>query len=318
MVDRYGPPEVVTVRDVDDPRPGPDEVVVRVGATAVSSGDARIRGARFPKGFGPFARLAFGVRRPRRPILGGCVAGTVETLGEKVTGVAVGDRVTAMTGVRMGSHAELVPVAAERLAPTPDHVTDDQAAAVLFGGTTALRFLRDRAHLDRSDGATVLVNGASGAIGTVAVQLAARWGAEVTAVTSERNAELVRSLGAHHVIDHTTTDVTAIDQRYDVVLDAVGNISIAAGRALLRPGGTCALAVASLGETIRASLPPQRAHIAAGAAPERTADFETLLAMVAAGDLEVVIDRTLRLDEIVEAHRHVDGGHKVGNTVIRP
>jgi NADPH:quinone reductase-like Zn-dependent oxidoreductase len=290
---------------------------VRVEAAAVTSGDARIRGARFPDGFGPFARMAFGVGKPRRPVLGGTFSGIVEALGTAVaasgaaSSVAIEDRVCGMTGVRMGTHAQYVAVPADKLCAVPVGVTHDQAAGVLFGGTTAWYFLHDRARVGPGD--TVLVNGASGAIGTNAVQLAAHLGATVTAVTSGTRRPLMAELGASTVIDHTRADLYAIDDRYDVVLDAVGNLSIASGRRLLRDGGTLVLAVAGLSETVRA-----RGRVVAGAAPERTEAMAQLLALVAAGELRVVIDHVVDLDDVVEAHRCVDAGHKLGNVIVHP
>ena len=311
VVQRYGEPDVVRVVDVDTPTAGAREVLVRVRATALTAADSRIRGARFPRGFGPFARLAFGLRGPRRPVLGNTFSGVVEALGDGVTGVAVGDEVCGTTGLRMGTHAEQVVVPAKRLVAKPAGVSHDDAAGVLFGGQSALFFLRDKANA--GPGTTVLVNGASGAIGTSAVQLARHAGATVTGVTSGANADLVRSLGAEHVVDHTTTDVTSLTERYDVVLDTVGNVSTASGRRLLADGGVLLLAVADLGETLRA-----RGNVKAGPAPERPDDARELLDLVASGALRVVIDRVVPLDEVVAAHARVDSGRKVGNLVLHP
>lgn len=309
IVEQYGPPEVVRVRTLPDPRVGSGRVLVRVHAAAVTSADGRIRAARFPHGFGLPARLAFGVRRPRRGVLGGVYSGVVERVGEGVTGVAVGDEVCGMTGVSLGTHAELVAVKAKRVVAKPAGVSHADAAGILFGGTTAMHFLRDRVR----PGTTVLVNGASGAIGTVAVQLAVRAGGRVTGVCGPANAELVRRLGAEAVVDHTQQSVLDSGGRYDLVLDAVGTIPLRAGRGLLAPGGMLLLAVATLADTVRA-----RGDAFAGPMPERPADMAALLDLVAAGELEVVIDRTLSLDDIAEAHRVVDSGRKVGNIVVVP
>jgi len=311
VVDGYGAPEVARVVEVPPPTPRADEVLVRVRAAAVTSGDARIRGARFPAGFAFFARPVFGIRRPRRPILGGTFSGQVEAVGARVRGFAPGDEVCGMTGARMGAHAELVAVRATRLARTPSTVTHDDAAGVLFGGSAALFFLRDKASV--RPGTSVLVNGASGAIGTNAVQLAKHFGATVTGVTSRANAELVAKLGADRVIDYTSEDVATMGGRFDVVLDTVGNLSIATGRRLLTERGRLLLAVASLGDNLRA-----RGNVVAGVAPERVAIFDVLLQLVAEGKLTVVIDRVYDLAGIAEAHRRVDGGHKVGNVLVHP
>lgn len=311
VVDRYGPPEVVRVDEVDAPVPGPDEVLVRVRAVAVTSGDARIRAARFPPGFALPARLALGVARPRRRVLGSAFSGVVETAGADVEGLAPGDEVCGMTGSKMGAHAELVCLPAARVVPKPAAVSHDDAAGVLFGGTTACWFLRDKASV--GPGTTVLVIGASGAVGTCAVQLAKHLGATVTGVCSAANAELVSGLGADRVIDHARDDVASLDDRFDVVLDAVGVLSARSGRRLLREGGVLILAVAGLGELIRA-----RGNVVAGSSPESVEDMAYLLQLVADGEMTVVQDRAFTLDEIVDAHRLVDTGHKVGNVVIRP
>ncbi|MFD1718344.1 NAD(P)-dependent alcohol dehydrogenase [Georgenia deserti] len=311
VVSRYGPPESVRVLDRPEPRPGKGEVVVRMRATAVTAGDARIRAGRFPPGFGVVARLGFGIRGPRRDVLGAAVSGVVERVGPGVTGLQPGDAVCAMTGARFGCHADLVVVPASRLVRRPAGVSDSDAAGVLFGGTTALYFLRDKARL--SSGKRVLVNGASGAVGSNAVQLAAHAGAVVTAVTSGPNADLVRQLGAAEVIDHTRTDVRELGQRFDVVMDAVGTIPIAAGRAMLTDAGVLLLVVGGLGEFVRA-----RGQVIAGSAPERVEDVEELLRLVAAGTLRVVVDSTYDLADIARAHARVDTGHKVGNVIVRP
>lgn len=307
VVEQYGGPEVVQVRIVPDPAVAPGRVLVRVRAAAVTSADSRIRAARFPRGFGLLGRLAFGVRRPRRGVLGGVYSGVVEQVGPGVTEISVGDEVCGMTGASLGTHAELVVVKAKKVVPKPSSVSHADAAGVLFGGTTAMHFLRDRVH----PGARVLVNGASGAIGTAAVQLVVRAGGRVTGVCGPANAELVRRLGAEAVVDHTRSSVLDLPERYDLVLDTVGTLSLKDGRRLLAPGGVLLLAVADLGDIVRA-----RGDAFAGPMPERPADMVALLDLVDAGELEVVIDRTVSLDEIVEAHRVVDSGRKVGNIVV--
>lgn len=315
VVDRYGPPEVVRVAEVPVPEPRADQVLVRVVAVAVTSGDARIRAGRFPKGFAIPARLAFGLRGPRRAVQGSTFSGVVESVGAKVRGISPGDAVCGMTGMRMGAHAEHVAVDARRIVPKPESVDHDQAAGVLFGGTTALHFLR-KAGVAR--GTTVLVNGASGAVGTNIVQLARNLGAVVTGVTSSANAALVTSLGASDIIDHTVVDLGAVDlgtsvARYDVVVDTVGNVGIRGGRRLLAQGGRLLLVVASLGETIRA-----RGDVVAGSGSERPDDMTALLRDVADGRLTVVLEPPIALDDIVEAHRRVDSGRKIGNVVVHP
>lgn len=311
VVDRYGPPDVARIGEVPRPVPGRDEVLVRVVAAAVTSGDARIRGGRFPPGFALPARLAFGLRGPRRRILGMVFSGVVEDVGPGVSSVAPGHAVCGMTGISMGAHAEYVSVPARRVVAVPSGVSHADAAGLLFGGSTALYFLRDKASV--GPGMTVLVNGASGAVGSNAVQLARHFGATVTGVTSASNADFVSRLGAGRVIDYAVRDVRALTDRFDVVFDAVGNLSIASGRRLLRDGGVLVLAVASLWDMLRA-----RRGVVAGSGPERAADFEWLLQLVAANELTVVVDRTFPLDHIGDAYRLVDSGHKRGNVIVRP
>lgn len=311
VVHAYGGPEVVRIAEVATPVPGAGEVLVRVAAAAVTSADARIRGAHFPPGFGFFARLAFGLRRPRRPILGNTFSGVVEGIGSRVDGFTAGDEVCGMTGAKFGAHAQYLVVPVRKVARKPSAVSHDDAAGLLFGGATALFFLRDKVAI--STGATLLVNGASGAIGTNAIQLGKYFGATVTAVTSAANAVTVTSLGADQVIDYAVQGLDDITDRFDVVLDTVGNVSIASGRRLLRDGGKLALAVAGLFDIIRA-----RGNVVAGSAPERAADFELLLQLVADGMITVVHDETLTLDDISTAYRRVDSGRKIGNIVVRP
>jgi len=309
--DRFGPPGVVRVAEVPAPVPRADEVLVRVVAAAVTIADSRVRGARFPKGFAPFARLVFGPIRPRQKVLGGSFSGVVEATGADVAGFAIGDEVSGTTGISMGAHAELVTVKAKRVVAKPAGVSHDDAAAVLFGGTTALHYLRDKASL--RSGQTVLVNGASGAVGTNAVQLASHFGATVTGVCSGANAQLVKDLGADRIIDYTLTPLAEVTERFDVVLDTVGNVSISSGKRLLQPGGVLLLAVADLWQTIGA-----RGQVKAGPAPERADDARLLLELVAEGALAVVVDGAFDLDAIVAAHERVDSGHKVGNVIAHP
>ncbi|MBN9156197.1 NAD(P)-dependent alcohol dehydrogenase [Microbacterium sp.] len=314
VVERYGPPSVVRIETVADSVAGRGEVLVRVMASTVNSGDARIRGARFPRGFALPGRLALGLRGPRASVLGVVFAGVVEATGAGADGVAVGDRVCGMTGARMGAHAELVAVSASRLVRIADEVSFDDAAGVLFGGTTALYFLRDRAAV--RSGERVLVVGASGAVGTNAVQLAKHLGATVTAVTSAGNAELARELGADRVIDYRVDPIAALGdrgERFDVVFDTVGVLSPATGRPLLAEGGRLLLAAATLGEIVTA-----RGPVKTGTAPQRTEDFTTLLELVGSGALRVVRDGALALDRLAEAHARVDAGRKVGNLVLHP
>lgn len=306
---RYGTP--IEIGEVPAPAPASDGVRVRVVAVSVNSGDARMRAGRFPRGFGLPARLALGVRGPRRPVLGVAFSGVVDAVGENVSRWAVGDEVAGMTGTAFGAHAELVAVRASVLAAKPADLGFADAAAVLFGGSTALYFLRDRAALQ--SGERLLVNGASGSVGSAAVQLGGHLGAQVTAVTSARNAELATRLGADDVIDYDRSPVTGLGDRFDVVFDAVGNVSRREGLQLLAPGGRLVLAVAGLADTVTA-----RGAVLAGSAPERAEAFAELMDLASRGVLDPLTEVVGGLDAIADAYAHIDAGHKVGNLVLEP
>lgn len=306
----YGEPSVVRIEEVPVPTPGAKQVLVRVHATAVTAADARIRGANFPRGYALIARMLFGLQRPRQPILGGVASGVVEAVGSRVEGFEVGDVVCGTTGLGLGCHAELAVLPARKLVHKPAAVSHEQAAGVLFGGVTALHFLREVAHVQ--PGQTVLVNGASGAVGTNAVQLAKHFGAEVTAVASATNATLLKELGADHVVDYALTPVATLAEKFDVVLDNVGNIGIPAGKRMLTPDGVMLLVVGDLSEALRA-----RGNVKGGPSPERAESFTTLLDLVAAGSLTVVNQEVVDLDDIAHAHAVVDSGRKVGNIIVK-
>lgn len=310
VVHRYGPPEEVAIVEVPIPQPGRGEVVVRVEAVAVTSGDARMRAGRFPAGFGVLARLGLGMGGPRRRVLGGSLSGVVVGVGAEVAGLAVGDEVAGMSGA-LGAHAQYVAVPAARMVPKPAGITHAEAAGVLFGGTTALYFLRDRAGLRA--GQTALVNGASGSVGSAAVQLAKVMGADVTAVTSATNAAVVTRWGADRVVDYSQTPVSRLTGTYDVMFDSVGNVSRSEGLRLVSQEGALVLAVAGLWDTLRA-----RGRVHAGPAPERPEDFAYLLALVAERRLDPAVEEFEGLGQLPEAYRRVDSGRKVGNLVLIP
>lgn len=310
VVQHYGPPEVAVIEERPDPTVRANEVLIRVEAVSVTAGDARIRGARFPRGFGFPARLAFGLRGPRNPILGSAFSGVIEWLGSDVTEFAIGDEVAGMNGAKMGFHAQRAAIKASRIVRKPPNVSHVDAAATLFGGTTAMHFLRDRV----TPGTRVLVNGASGGVGTSAVQLAALAGAEVTAVTSTPNAPLTRRLGATHTIDYRAQPIASLPPGgFDFVFDAVGNIDRALGLRLASPTGFAALAVADLQNTIRAS-----GRVLASPSQEAPNDITKLLSLIGAGKLDSVAQSFGGLAGVVEAYRLIDSGRKVGNAVVQP
>jgi NADPH:quinone reductase-like Zn-dependent oxidoreductase len=310
---RYGPPEVVRIEDVPRPEPKANEVLVRVRATTVSAGDSRLRSARVPPGFGVLLRLGFGISGPRRPILGWDFAGEVAAAGPSVARFAPGDRVF---GAGMGAHAEYVVASEDRVAPMPRDLRYEDAAALVFGGTTSLFYLRDKAKIQPGD--RVVINGASGAVGTAAVQLARHFGATVTGVCSAANAELVRSLGAARVVDYATENFRQSGGPYDIILDTVGNCTFPECERALSPGGRLLLVVASLGQTLGAMLRPSRSgrKVLAGVGATRGEDLSFLGQLAESGALVPVIDRTYALTQIADAHAYVDTGRKKGSVVI--
>jgi len=316
VVSRYGPPEVLEIKDVPAPVPGDGEVLVRVHASSVCYGDRIIRQ-------GPLVvRLMNGLRRPKVFILGVDLAGTVVAVGKNVTRFAPGDEVFGSRGNKFGAHAEFTCVAEDGfLAKKPANMTLEQAAPVFVGGVCSLYFLR-KARIQA--GERVLVHGASSSLGTFAVQLAKHYGAHVTAVCGPANADLVRSLGADAVIDYTQQDFTRDGRVYDVICDILGKAGfphslralVPRGRYLLVgfSGGVLSIATALLRGAWAHMR--RRAVFMAGPAVPVQADLEFLKTLIEAGQLRSVISRTYAFHDIVEAHRHADGDHKVGNVVV--
>ena len=318
VVGRYGPPAVVEVRDLPDPWPRPGEVMIRVHSSTVTAADWRIRSGTVPRGFGLLIRLALGWRGPRQAVLGAEIAGEVIALGKGVTRFALGDRVFAMTGVRMGGHAErAVLKASGPVALIAPGVSFETAAALPFGGTTAFHFLKDKGGVKPGD--RVLVNGASGWVGTAAIQLARHFGAEVTAVTSAANAELSTRLGASRVIDYQAVDFAAEGFCYDLILDTVGNCPYARARPALADGGRLLLVATDLMGTLGAVVRSRRQdghRIIAGVAAEKREVLELLMALAAKGILTPPIDRRYRLDDIRSAHAYVETRRKRGSVIV--
>lgn len=316
VYERYGPPEVLEQRDLATPTPEDNEIRIRVRATTVTAGDHRVRSLSFPPGFGLIGRLMLGVTRPRQRILGTELAGEVESVGKSVTRFSVGDEVYAYPGAKMGCYAQYRCMPEDgAVAPKPANLTFEEAAALSFGATTALDFFR-RANLQ--SGERVLVNGASGSVGTAAVQLARHFGAEVTGVCSSANVELVKALGAARVIDYTKEDFTKSGATYDVIVDTAGTAPVARSKASLTDRGRLLLVLAGLPDMLTAPLSSLigRHRVVAGPAAERPEDVRLIGLLASEGKFTPVIDRSYPFERIVDAHRYVDQGHKRGNVVI--
>ncbi|MDJ0324208.1 NAD(P)-dependent alcohol dehydrogenase [Cryobacterium sp. PH31-AA6] len=314
---RFGAPELVGLEQRPVPSPKPGEVLIRVHASTVSVADHRSRARDIPAGLGMLAAVHIGLVRPSRPVLGMDAAGVIEAVGAGVTSFTPGDRVIAMMGSAFGGHAEYVSVpAGGTIARAPANLTLEEAVTLVFGGITAQGFLSKVAI---RPGTTVLVNGASGAVGTAAIQLTKQLGADVTAVTSGRNTELVTALGADHVIDYTREDFTGNGARFDVIVDCVGNAGFERVEASINSGGALLLVIADLWKMLRSRGQSRRTGklVTWDGGTVGAADLAHLVSLAESGRFQPVIDRTYDLVDIVEAHRYVDTGRKRGNVVLR-
>jgi NADPH:quinone reductase-like Zn-dependent oxidoreductase len=316
VYDRYGPPEVLRLADVPTPMPAADQVLIRGRVSAVGPADCAARQAD-----PAYARLVFGLFKPKIRILGSDVAGEVAAVGAGVTRFAVGDKVLAATGATFGAHAQYTLFPQEAVVAKPEAISYEDAVALIGGGLTALPFLRDHARLRA--GQRILVNGASGAVGAAAVQLAKHFGATVTGVCSAANIELVASLGADQVIDYTRQDFTRAGGGYDVVFDAVGKSSFARCKGILASDGVYLATVPTLANLVQtawtAKFARKRVVLAFTGLRSPAAqakDLAILADLAASGALRAVIDRRYSLDQLAEAHRYVGTGRKRGIAIV--
>jgi NADPH:quinone reductase-like Zn-dependent oxidoreductase len=296
---QYGGPEVLQLQEVQKPTPKDNEILIRVHATTVTAADFRMRSFTVPAPVWIPARIALGITKPRQPIFGSELSGEVEAVGKDVTRFKVGDQMFASTlEHNFGAYAEYKCLPETGMvAIKPANMTYEEAAAVPIGATTALRLLRKGNTLESVRGQKVLIYGASGSVGTYAIQLAKYFGAEVTGVCSTANLDLVKSLGADHVIDYTKEDVSSIDARYNIIYDTVAKFPKAKASKLLTPDGTY-ITIARL------------------STKESRDNLIFIKESIEAGEIKAVIDRCYPLELMVEAHRYVDAGHKKGNVVI--
>ena len=293
---RYGSPEVLQLREVEKPTPKDNELLIKVYATSVTAGDCRMRSFTVPPLFWIPARITLGITKPKQPIYGMELAGEVEAVGSAVTRFKVGDEVFASTLTQnFGAYADYkcLPEAA-MVAIKPANMTYEEATAVPIGATTALRLLR-KGNIQR--GQKVLIYGASGSVGTYAIQLARYFGADVTGVCSTANLDMVLSLGADHVLDYTKEDFATREEQYDIIFDTVAKFPKSAYAKALAPNGNYVT-------------------IARLSSKESLANLIFIRELIEAGEIQAVIDRCYPLEHMVEAHRYVDEGHKKGNVVI--
>ena len=293
---KYGKPDVLQLQEVEKPIPKENEILIKIHATTVTSGDCRVRSFNSPLLLWLPMRIVLGLRKPRKSILGVELAGEVEDVGKNVTRFKKGDQLFAMTGMKFGGYAEYICLPEKgTIAVKPENVTYEEAASISFGGTTALHFFRKGTI---QTGQKVLIYGASGAVGTAAVQLASYYGAEVTGVCSAKNSELVKSLGADRVIDYQNEDFTEKQEKYDLIFDAVGKIT----------KNQCKAALALNGRFV--SVEGQ------GIAKVQTKDLLLLKKLIEEGQIKSVIDRCYSLEQIPEAHEYVETGRKIGNVAV--
>lgn len=309
---KYGVPEVLELKEFKKPTPKNTEVLIKIHASSVTAGDCRLRASKVPMGFWLPTRLVFGLIKPRKPIIGMDVAGVIESVGKDVTLFKEGDKVYGTAGIRLGANAEYICLSENSaLVKKPNNVSYEEATAIIFGGITAIHFLRDKVNIQREQ--KVLINGASGAVGTASIQLARYFGAEITGVCSASNIDLVTSLGAKKVIDYTKEDFTKNKETYDVILDAVGNLSFPKCEKSLTKQGKLILINTGLWTNLLSIISK---NIICGVADESKEGLSFLRERIEAGDMKAVIDRTYPLEKTAEAHRYVDKGHKKGNVVI--
>jgi len=308
---QYGSPEVLQLKEVEKPLPKDNEILLSVKATAVNSGDWRLRKA------DPFGvRLFFGLMKPKINILGSVFSGEVESVGKDVTLFKIGDKVFGHTDMRFGAYAEYICLPENgTLALKPNSLTHPEAAVIPFGGTAALHFIKKAAI---QPGKRVLINGASGAVGSAAVQLAKYFGANVTGVCSTANIDLVKSLGADSVIDYTKEDFTKNNETYDLIFDTVNKISFSGSLKSLNKNGLLILSAAGMSEMLQGFWTSMTSSkkVMTGVISHTAEDIGFLKKLIEMEKLKPVIDKTYPLEQVGDAHAYVEKGHKKGNVAI--
>jgi NADPH:quinone reductase-like Zn-dependent oxidoreductase len=317
---KYGPPEVLELREVEKPTPKDNEVLIKIYATTVTAGDCEMRSLKLPLGYQLMLRMGFGFRGPRNIKTGTELAGEIESIGADVKRFNEGDKVFGSAGMGFGANAEYISLPEEPgemeggVAIMPSNMTYEEAATVPFGGRDSLHFLRLG---NIQSGQKVLINGAGGSIGTFAIQLAKYYGAEVTAVDSTAKLDMLRSIGADHVVDYTQEDFTESGEVYDVIFDVIGKVSFSRSEKSIKQNGTYLLAnpVSQMVQGLWTRMTSSH-KVIMQTASGTIADLVFLRELIEAGKIITVIDRTYPLEQIVEAHRYVEKGGKKGNVVI--
>jgi NADPH2:quinone reductase len=315
---KYGSPDELQLKEIRKPVPQDNEVLIKIHATTVTTTDCNVRNFTFvPKSFKFFAQIMFGFKKPRIKILGIDLAGEIEAVGKNVKLFKVGDQVLGSPGTKFGGHAEYCCVPENgALAKKPANLSWEEAAAISLAGNTALFFIRDLAKIQ--PGQTILIHGASGGIGTYAVQLAKYYGAVVTGVCSAANAELVKSLGADKVIDYTREDFTKSDERYDFVFDVVGKTTFSQCKGILKPKGIYLENMMEIKDFLKVlwtSITGGK-KIKGGVSAEHAENLKFFTELIESGKLKPVIDRVYPLERTAEAFQYVEQGHKKGNVII--
>ncbi|MHA1481143.1 MAG: NAD(P)-dependent alcohol dehydrogenase [Candidatus Thorarchaeota archaeon] len=314
---KWGPPEVLELREVEKPTPKDNEILVKIHATTVIAGDCELRGQKYPTlglGLKFLIRIGFGIRGPRKKILGQQLAGEVEAIGKDVTLFKKGDHVFAVTGFSLGSYAEYKCMSENKLVVTkPANMTFEESSTIPIGGLEALHFMRKG---NIQNGQKVLINGAGGSIGTIAIQLAKSYGAEVTAVDSAEKFDMLRSLGADHLIDYKTENFTERGETYDVIFDVVGVTKFSDCESSLNVNGIYLQGNGSVSRGDKSTAIKSGKKAMAGTADYTTAHLIHLRELIEAGTIKTVIDRTYPLEQMAEAHRFVEQGGKKGNVVV--
>ena len=319
IYNRYGGPEVLSLGDVAQPEPGDDELLIETRAAEVTKADCEMRRFSFPvKWFWLPLRIALGLFRPKRPILGGYFSGVVVAVGKDVSRFRPGDEIFGTTNLRFGAHGEFLCLPENyTLEKKPENIGFEQAAAVPLGGLNAIHFMR-KARLQA--GESLLINGAGGSIGSFALQIAKRAGAEVTAVDHGDKADMLRDIGADHVIDYTREDFTRMDRTYDVIFDMVADSSYSGGIGRLKHGGRYLMGNPRVTDMLRSVVTPlfsdKQAYFQF--AGEKQQELHDLAQMLEAGEIEPVVDRVYPLEQIADAHRRVETEARQGIVIVKP